>query len=722
MIRVKKVTIKGFRQFREESSVELPESGLVLIRGKNNDTGGSSGSGKSTIMHAISYALGFCPFPATALQNWYSNEKMQVTVELDTHEGPVVVKRGAETSLTINGEVVKGSVRAVDERLRQLLGLPNDLLKALTYRPQDEPGLFLSMTDAERKEFLSQLLDLKELEGISDAARKAANDLLSKAEQIERSAAYISSQIQGIDLSKPTPTPGYENAEKVIADLEAKESLARKEMEEAAAAAKAIQEEKNAVIRQLTAEANAAKQAIDTKINELRANRKPFASALQPELDKAVARVEAAKARLQTVLHEADETRKKISQDLQERTNRAAEYRAQIARLPEMRKRAEQLAKEIEICKSATCPTCSQTWITEGAQKHMESLQSELQNLLSTINQLEKVEVSWPKIEEALRQQQNALATYQHPDHATAQNELNEAENACQAIRVAMATERQEWEAKEREKESALVLERSNIAEEWSEKIQKATQTYDHRYEPLNTLAFEKAEAARKAADELAKYKLAAMNAKKADEVALAAWKERVEQHKKLTAELDRLNSEIRDLRQRAAAESDFAALVGREGFLGAVFDEVLAEISQETNELLKGLPNVANTTLTFVSESETAKGTVSRKIVPVVMKNGVEIPLKAGLSGGQYTSVQLAVDLAVATVIGRRTGKMLGFLMLDECFNGHDFPVKEACLDILQRAAEKRLILIVDHATELKEMFTAFVDVESTNDESRIV
>jgi len=722
LIRVKKVTIKGFRQFKEESSVEFPESGLVLIRGRNNDTGGSSGSGKSTIMHAISYALGFCPFPATALQNWYSNEKMQVTVELDTHEGPVVVKRGADTSLTINGEVIKGSVRAVDERLKQLLGLPNDLLKALTYRPQDEPGLFLSMTDAERKEFLSQLLDLKELEGISDAARKAANDLLSKAEQIERSAAYISSQIQGIDLSKPTPTPGYENAEKVIADLEAKESLARKEMEEAAAAAKAIQEEKNAVIRQLTAEANAAKQAIDTKINELRANRKPFVSALQPELDKAVARVEAAKARLQTVLHEANETRKKISQDLQERTNRAAEYRAQIARLPEMRKEAEQLANEIEICKSAICPTCSRTWITEDAQKYMESLQSELQKLLSTINQLEKVEANWPKIEEALRQQQNALATYQHPDQVTAQNELTEAENACQAIRVAMATERQEWEAKEREKESALVLERSNIAEEWSEKIQKAAQTYDRKYDPLNTLAFQKAEAARKAADELAKYKLAAMNAKKADEVALAAWKERVEQHKKLTAELNRLNSEIRDLRQRAAAESDFAALVGREGFLGAVFDEVLAEISQETNELLKGLPNVANTTLTFVSESETAKGTVSRKIVPVVMKNGVEIPLKAGLSGGQYTSVQLAVDLAVATVIGRRTGKMLGFLMLDECFNGHDFPVKEACLDILQRAAEKRLILIVDHATELKEMFTAFVDVESTNDESRIV
>src|SRR5690606_40972239 len=136
----------------------------------------------------------------------------------------------------------------------------------------------------------------------------------------------------------------------------------------------------------------------------------------------------------------------------------------------------------------------------------------------------------------------------------------------------------------------------------------------------------------------------------------------------------------------------------GREGFLGAVFDEVLAEISQETNELLKGLPNVANTTLTFVSESETAKGTVSRKIVPVVMKNGVEIPLKAGLSGGQYTSVQLAVDLAVATVIVRRTGKMLGFLMQDECFIGHEFPVREACLDILQRADDKRRILTVSY------------------------
>ena len=155
--------------------------------------------------------------------------------------------------------------------------------------------------------------------------------------------------------------------------------------------------------------------------------------------------------------------------------------------------------------------------------------------------------------------------------------------------------------------------------------------------------------------------------------------------------------------------------------FLGAIFDEILVEVSAETNELLRNLKNVATTSVTFVSDKVTEKGAVKQQIRPVILKNGVELDLEVELSGGQGDSVELAVDLGLSAVIGRRTGKRPGFLILDETFSALDVISKESCLEILQKAAADTLILVVDHSSEFSEAFSAYIDVESQNEVSRI-
>lgn len=724
-IRIKNVTVKGFRQFQEESVTgELPTNGLVLIRGANHDTNGSSGSGKSSVMHAIAYAFGFCPYPATSLQNWNTKEKMQVVVEFDTAEGPAILKRGAETSLVINGEKVSGSARAVEERLRQLIGLPNDLLKALVYRSQDEPGMFLAMTDSKRKDFLSQLLDLEEFEELADEARKQANRAADLANQIRSKRDYIQSQFDHLDITEPFPPPALAEQERFLEDSE----LEIKKLESKRQAKSQEVEAASNIFEKGISELRKQKQESLFRLQEAHSNRQTemlktsFSSEKKEIFSQALADWENKKETIQMLASEEARVRQERVTALQEKKAKLAAYKTEVARVPELQKALKQCLKDIAICEAATCPTCNQSWITQEAFSHLESLRSKKDELETTIARLQKISASIPTVEEVIEKESAEAFSYVHPDKAKTEEEAELLSQQISSIKSEIAKEEYAHKLKENEQKTQMYEERVAETEKWDNLIMQKMREKEVGLRDLSTQLKEATDllfAAKEQADIIrSKHNVA----KSQHEIAVAKWLQTKKQYDTLSADLARENRLALDAEKKANAELDFSNLIGREGFLGAVFDEVLAEISYEVNELLKGLPNVASITLTFKSETETAKGTISRKIVPVVVKNGVEIPIKAGLSGGQYTSVELAVDLAVATVIGRRTGKMPAFLMLDECFNGHDYPVKEACLEILQKVAENRLILVIDHMTELKEHFTSFIDVESVNDCSRIV
>jgi hypothetical protein len=158
----------------------------------------------------------------------------------------------------------------------------------------------------------------------------------------------------------------------------------------------------------------------------------------------------------------------------------------------------------------------------------------------------------------------------------------------------------------------------------------------------------------------------------------------------------------------------DFQALVGREGFLGAIFDEILAEITEETNRILARVPNTDTVTLRFDSEATTKGGKVNRTIVPILSVAGNTGKLESRCSGGMMSSIELAVDLAVAEVISRRTNSSPGWMCLDESFDGLDAASKEACFQLLHVQAQKKLILIVDHSESFSELFAETITITS--------
>jgi DNA repair exonuclease SbcCD ATPase subunit len=55
-LHVRKLTLSAFRSFRDETTLTLPENGLMLIRGP-------SGAGKSSLLLGLAHAFGYAPFP-----------------------------------------------------------------------------------------------------------------------------------------------------------------------------------------------------------------------------------------------------------------------------------------------------------------------------------------------------------------------------------------------------------------------------------------------------------------------------------------------------------------------------------------------------------------------------------------------------------------------------------------------------------------------------------
>lgn len=599
MVKLKGLKMQSFRSFAD-ADIKFPEKGLVLIRGLNPDTGDPSGAGKSSILLAIAYALDILPpeFPATDLQSWGTKVPMQVTLTLDFDGQEVILSRGKKSFLKIGDRTITGSAAIAEEQVK-LFGFTPDILKALTFRAQKTPGLFLSLAPAEKVEFLTAVLGLEAIEKAVSAAEKKASDLevdlKVNAELLQGARAALPQEPVVIDN-----TPQYrERLQQIQAELQ---SLDQKYK---------VRELKDKIVEAETFLEQAKREEADRR----RVHEKELA-----------------------VLH-----------------SQVPNFRHAIEACGKANEEIKKLEKRLAHLKDQRCYICHQPWATQSNTDEQELLQKELrmyqlqaasvghwnEELAKAQKAIkDKVFVSDPKIKKLEEIREHLLQAKLDPEFTKRRHELElQARDVDTQIRVAEVT------------------------------IRAAAQI--------------KADIAR------AKQAIATLEAARAEKEAA-------------------YNS-----------ERDFIALMGREGFLGVIFDDVLREIADEANERLAKMANVTNVRIGFQTEKPTGKGAGKRQINAVVNVNGNQAKFKSGLSGGMQTSVEQQVDLAVITVISRRAGKTIGWLCLDEVFNGVGQVTFETALEVLREFAQDRLVLVIDHASEFKENFSKVIDVVYSNGQS---
>jgi len=640
MVRLKWLKLRAFRSFAEEARIDFPSSGLLLIRGKNLTNQDPSGTGKSTIMLAVAYALDICPFPASELQSWLTDEDMQVQLGLETASGEVVISRGKKNSVKLGDRTVT-SAKAIAEELRKIFGLDPDTLRAITYRAQNTQGLFLSLTDSEKKEFLTRLLGLVNIEQAVEKAEERIKALKPSVEMEENSVATSRKELETLQTQEfPAPEDDsallteYHQVDSKRVELEARE-------------------------KEIQAQALGKKASIKD----------------DPELMRLAEVIEAAKAQYQQVL-EAQQAREKEFRanqevlrkklmDIAQRDTMILNYRK------EMEAAQAQLAKLV----AGHCPTCNRAW--EDAAAKALSIEAQIKNLEATSATLAKQQGDRVKLETELKVPFQSDPTVEKLRNLKIQLDAQFQEKAQNLLHASTDELQQAL--------NGVRVELGSVRSRLSGLGQQLAMVKAVNQKLLQARIY-------------AEENIAAVQAKiRNSELVIA-----------------RLGGELN-------AERDFVALMGREGFLGVIFDDVLKEIETEANERLARLANVSHVTIQFKSEVTTQKGTIKRSITPVVTVNGQEARLNSGLSGGMYTSVEGQVDLAVMAVVQRRTGSLPGFLFLDESFNGQGNVTKEATMEVLREYAQEKLVVVIDHNSEMKELFTQFIDVVYKDGKSEV-
>ncbi len=688
------ISLKGFRSFVEQTTIALPKSGLVLIKG-------ASGSGKSSLLLAISYALGYCPYPATELQSWLGDEALEVSLKLTTTGEQATLTKGPKTFLElkdglygVDGVRVTG-VAAVTKKLTEFIGIDTELLSALTYRPQRTPGLFLSKTNAEMQDFLSVLLGLGVFDKAIEATQKNIVELTEKEVVLNNRTYNLRQEVNRWNTKEIPPLKDTTLFEQQIKTAR---EITNKCYDVVASTSKAIGIAKDAYQSELQKISIEIQRTIDNEprpVEQTTSNKLEELLVVLAEINKRYVRAgEKETLRL-----------KQAKQDHIAAVNKLSEIKQSFAERDRLQDKIDVWRKELQILSNNKCPRCEQTW---------------------------KSETEIEKISTLIRDGETALMKF---DKLAQEYAAQEAE----VVRLSNLVVPQENEYAELRQEyiQAVASERNEIAsanklaqEQYNTRIYKLRLQLNElviRCDAKHRDIIEVHENAAKAAEE--EYNKASIVLREAEHRLREVKIENEYANKTKLSILNELNIVQKEyeavngsweaIKSNISAEHDVLDML--KGFLTSIFDEVLNEIAWNTNQMLAQVPNVAHITIKFRSETTTAKGTIKKAIVPLLMIAGEERPIRSALSGGMMTAVELAVDLAVRKVISARSGVNPGWLILDECFEGLGIAEKEAAMGLLQQASRNTLIFVVDHSSEFQEMFNQVIQVNNLNGHSYI-
>lgn len=189
MIRIKDLTVKNFMSVGNQTqAVNFNREQLTLVLGENldqggDDTGSRNGTGKTTIINALSYALygqALTNIKKNNLINKINNKGMLVTLQFEKDGTEYRIERGRSPNVLkffINDqeqELVdesQGDSRKTQETINDLLGMSHDMFKhIMALNTYSEP--FLSMRANDQRAIIEQLLGITLLTEKADALKE----------------------------------------------------------------------------------------------------------------------------------------------------------------------------------------------------------------------------------------------------------------------------------------------------------------------------------------------------------------------------------------------------------------------------------------------------------------------------------------------------------------------------------------------------------------------
>jgi len=187
MIHIKNLTVKNFMSVGNSTqAIDFDRKDLTLVLGENLDLGGDgsrNGTGKTTIINALSYSLygqALSNIRKDNLVNKTNNKNMLVSLDFSVGGKDYKIERGRKPNLlrffVNNQEQVvtdeaQGDSRETQDAIEQTLGLSHDMFKhILALNTYTEP--FLSLKANDQRTIIEQLLGITMLSERADKIKE----------------------------------------------------------------------------------------------------------------------------------------------------------------------------------------------------------------------------------------------------------------------------------------------------------------------------------------------------------------------------------------------------------------------------------------------------------------------------------------------------------------------------------------------------------------------
>jgi len=733
VLKLKQLRINGIATFVEEQTINLENLGhLIQVDGENRNTGGSSGAAKSSVFNALDYLFGVNDLPTTVLQSRYTKEPLSVIGDLDWDGQSVTVSRSKKGfSIEINGNIIEGSSKLTEEKLDEIIGMPRDLFRKILHKRQKEGGFFLNFTPKQMYEFLTDALNMAE-------ERKKLEKVEAKLSELEKSKAAKESIVTGLRSSvKATQEsilalglpPVRDIHQSVILELKTKMDASTdalvKVQEGHKLANEFLDSQRPVLIPNPTLEA--PEQLPQPELMQATLDNQAEIASIENQisaLNKEISEIKQAEA----------ERIKKVTASIQERKLNLSVLSHKCTIAGTAKDEAAKIAGEIKSIRDAICPTCEQSWVTDTAKvKEAEfmakltqykaqiqegaSAENTIQNIKSEVESLEK-ELK-PQGLDDISEKNNALMGYN--------SQLSSEKDKANAYKAEISIKNAEILKNHAEKQKAINYEVSNrnagILADISAKNKAASDDYQFKVTAVRETQARELDQARGQSD-----------------VDRRAFEAAASKLKLFTDSLARYESSIKTMREQetnyslslAKAEEDFELLLQQISmaeelrkavklFISISFDRALENIGDAATKIIRCVPTMSNATIQFEGQKETKEGKIKEEVNAVISMNGdIGIPIKS-LCGGERSSTDLAVDLAVIEFIEEQTGKGIDIFILDEPFTGLDTVGIEMVLEFLRNLTSTKKLIIVDHNPEVKEMVSDRIVVVREGNSSTI-
>ncbi len=189
MIKIKNLTVRNFLSVGNVTqALRFDQHGLTLVLGNNLDLGGDgsrNGTGKTTIVNALSYVLygnALTNIRKDNLINKTNSKNMLVTCELEVNGHNYRIERGRKPNVlrfvVDDQEVERGETeeqqgenRETQEEIERLLGMSHDMFKHIcALNTYTEP--FLSLKANDQRNIIEQLLGITQLSEKADLLKE----------------------------------------------------------------------------------------------------------------------------------------------------------------------------------------------------------------------------------------------------------------------------------------------------------------------------------------------------------------------------------------------------------------------------------------------------------------------------------------------------------------------------------------------------------------------